>query len=160
MSSILNLKNKKVIGRGTYGIIYSVGDKVVKVSNYLLSNKAVGEFEEKRLEDEYTVQRDLYEKGVRVPRPQGIVRVMNETKKSVGILMDKINGDLLWNSMGAPDYDLLQEMRIKEEDKAKYLGFNIIDRHGGNAMVDHSRKVFLIDFGGCSSPENLEKMVA
>jgi len=167
MAKRLNLTGKEEIGRGTNGSIYQVGDKVIKINilNHGRNIKSnLGRY--KRVQEEYEVQNDLYNSGINVPRPYGIIRTILDGKKKYGLLMEKINGETLGkmrrsSKINLSEYHLILGKMIREIEKAYDLGFSFNDtQNNENVMIDKNGKIFLIDFGGCSSPKNLEVAVA
>ena len=121
MGKRLNLRKENLIDLGGSGKIYSVGDKVVKVPKGFPSEKING-YMVANLKSEYFIHRDLYEAGISVPKPYGIIRINEDGERGIGILMDRIYGKTLLDlglRLGPSKRDSLSEKMLAKVKKAE-----------------------------------------
>lgn len=155
----INLNSEDfAIRHGGHSDIYLAGDKAIKVlRGYFYST-----FEEPvynranmgrckiLLEDEFQVGRDLFEGGVSVPKYYGVFRVkLDKMKNSLGLLMDRIDGENLENLRGKIDSNLWRrysDFMYGEIQNARDIGFVLGDRAARNVVVSKRGELFLIDF--------------
>lgn len=147
MGRRLDLTERVPFKEGTCARIYQIGSRAVKVNFDKVSWKY-------NIRLEYQVQKDLYNAGISVPKPYGVIKVIDGVgRKNLGLIMKKIEGT---NLEKVNDAKSLEKMN-QELERAKSLGFKLNDGGERNAMVDKTGKVYLIDFGYfCRSPKKLE----
>jgi RIO-like serine/threonine protein kinase len=145
MTKRLDLTKADHIKTGVNSLIYPRGNRIIKVRRglaYFMARNAV--------EEEYKVHQDLYDLGINVPEPHGIIKLRINGLPNYGLEMDLIKGI----NLSKLNLSFLYKRMEHEVQKAEDLGFNLIDRFAYNAMVNRFGKVFLIDFEGCKSPKN------
>lgn len=87
MHNRIYLSDKDVFSRkGNFHNIYSIGED--KIAKFPTIHR--GLFWRLNLYGEYKFQKDLYDSGISVPTPYGLIRVNAEGRNSLGILMEKI----------------------------------------------------------------------
>ena len=159
----ITLDRDNVLGYGEYATVYAVGNKAVKVDNTARHNPEIREDSAQLMQmvkgemyREYSLCKKLYDRGISVPKPYGVFRVELDDKRTIGFVMDRINGETLMyykahksNEKEAKIFaEKIKEMQ-EEIKKASDLGFLLDDRTENNAMVDEEKnRVVLIDFGG------------
>ena len=138
---IIDLSNCVCHGDGCGARLYRFEDKIIKVPKFAYAG---------HLTDEFKIQKQLFDEGIRVAKPYDLVEVLNnfpdfELKQNRGILMEFIDGPTL--------YDLNEELRdfacrIYEDELSKCagLGFKTIDTGSHNAIYHPENGVYLIDF--------------
>jgi len=165
------------IGRGCSSIVYAISkDLAIKIITprsiippYSIRNPKLdintNSFE--RLAREFEIQRQLYEGGISVPRPEGIFactfplfeHISFFKKYFPGLIMERLYGvkgtHALYGKSCTED-EKLTGMMEAEFDRAMALGFKksidaCLDNTIYNPEID---KLWLIDFGGWSKIED------
>ncbi len=149
----INLDNARMIGSGTRcspkSHVYEMGDKAVKTFE---AGHLIPQDESSRLKKELDVAMELYNAGVRVPKPYGVFRIEINGRKTFGYVMQCIDGKNLDEFNVFEGRNEYEQIAKDEVDKAKSQGFVLHDRWCGNVMVSDNSQVYLIDFDGCESP--------
>jgi len=133
----------KYLDRGSYGEVYRISDThVAKVEKFHDINS---------LEEEFDIAKELYEKGISVPKPEGIFPVGMSKTKMQGFVMEYIYGKT-FDEVYQRDEELfyqVKKLREKEINKVKDLGFYPKDflNNKNNIWQPDEEKVYLIDFG-------------
>lgn len=134
---------------GSFGSVFSVSeDLVVRVPNNL-------RFFEMMLNG-FEIQQELYDNGLFVPKPEGIVKICfergisrnyNLEENQKGFLMQKIKGERLRDLGSGSLYLRCKEKYRKQIEMAEELGFIPDDDEPRNALVEFgTENVYAIDF--------------
>ncbi len=147
---------------GADGPVYKLGaDRVAKFewardwTDWFFKVSPLGE----KVENEYQVCKALYDGGVSVPKPYGVLRIEAPTNKDWGILgfprkfpafvMEYIGGCNPHPKYLKPqEQKKIDELVSKEREKVKKLGVKVSDADGweNTLWVPEEQKIYLIDF--------------
>ena len=153
MEEIVNLDKLKYVGDGRDGIIFYKRREIIKVPSCYWGDPVEHkkEYGESSLKNEYDVHLDLYNKGIKVPKPYDLVNISWHSKKGIGLMMERIYGINLENLLFFKKF--FHQKMIQEVKKAKDLGFKLNDRRDINTLINFKGEIFLIDFNDCESPK-------
>jgi len=138
----------KIINEGTYGIILSSGDKILKVQKDILENSRINNRNVKQFLREVRMQQMVYNctKGYRSLTPKVFAYGKN------WVLMKNVPGKSIWDWYTSNRKGVFQKaMRayIKALKKIhQKCGIGHFDAHGNNAMYDpETDSIKIIDWG-------------
>lgn len=147
------LVNEKPLRDNFVRYVFPIGDNLVVKTNSSLDVEDEGWRE---ILNGAKIQEELYNNGLFVPKPEGIIRVsfeeslrkkFNLEKIQKGFLMERIRGQSLDNLWNSSDYSKYSDKYYFEIKLASFWGFDPRDIFDNNAIVETSTgDVYMIDF--------------
>lgn len=148
-----------LVGEGGHAWIYRVDEtnvvKILKPNLELSMKSSLERFYRDRLNYEHSITKDAYEKGLSVPEPKGIVKVIFPKDKHIqkGLMLEFIEGHILPEELTNQKLKSLRDSLIGE---AHSKGFLPQDIHNENFLwVPKEEKLYVIDLASWSRHSRL-----